>query len=216
MRVSIATLEDVVEETRDRAGLLMKRKPPEKLFRLSLQEILILLALLAMAIGSLRYATDAWLAMVMAVALVAFLVAVVEAAVDRGSRQAFAVGFVLCMVIYTYLVAAAPLGFDVQKWARLSPEMNLDEGRLPTTLVLRQLYARVQQLRWIDPMTGQEIVGLDPNVMSAQAGPAVRKNVPRAEVFGPIGHCWWALFLGYLGGWIARFVYLRRIAEAEE
>ena len=195
---------------------MAKSKLHEKLFRLSLQEMLILLAVVAMAIGSLRYATDAWLAMVMAVALVAFLVAVVEAAVDRGSRQAFALGFVLCMVIYTYLVAAAPLGFDVQKWARLSPEMNLHEGRLPTTFMLRQLYAKVHQDRWIDPTTGQEIVDFDPNSVFARAGSAVRKTVPRAEVFGPIGHCWWALVLGYLGGWIARFVYLRRIAEAEK
>jgi hypothetical protein len=191
-------------------------KLSEKLFRLALQGIFILLALIAMAIGSLKYATDAWLAIVMAVALIAFLVAVVEAAVDRGSRQAFALGFVLCTVIYTYLVAAAPLGFDVQKWQRLSPEMNLHEGRLPTTVVLRQLHARVHQLRWIDPMTGQEIVGIDPHRNFAQSGSAVRKDLPRADIFGPIGHCWWALLLGYLGGWVARFVYLRRVAEAEK
>jgi hypothetical protein len=31
--------------------------------------------------------------------------------------------------------------------------------------------------------------------------------------FLPIGHFWFALLLGYLGGHFARFVYLRRLKD---
>jgi hypothetical protein len=31
--------------------------------------------------------------------------------------------------------------------------------------------------------------------------------------FASVGHFWWALFLGCLGGHFARFVYLRRVKE---
>jgi hypothetical protein len=60
------------------------------------------------------------------------------------------------------------------------------------------------------------MVGFNPDRVFAQGVSAVRKDMPRTEIFGPIGHCWWALLLAYLGGWVARFVYLRRVAEAEK
>ncbi|MEX0586773.1 MAG: hypothetical protein WD176_09020, partial [Pirellulales bacterium] len=36
---------------------------------------------------------------------------------------------------------------------------------------------------------------------------------PPREKFMPIGHCWWSLLLGYLGGLFAVYVHQRRMRE---
>jgi hypothetical protein len=40
-----------------------------------------------------------------------------------------------------------------------------------------------------------------------------RATVPQLWYVLPIGHYWFALLFGYLGGHFARFVYVRRMKE---
>jgi hypothetical protein len=66
-----------------------------KPWRLSLRGLLVLVAAAAMACAGLVNANQGWLTAFTAAALFVFMAALVAAVVDRGPRQAFAVGFLL-------------------------------------------------------------------------------------------------------------------------
>jgi hypothetical protein len=75
----------------------------------------------------------------------------------------------------------------------------------------------VDDSKWIDFKTGKEIPGYVPSE-SPTGGIVVgtgvgRREVPPRGIFMPIGHCWWGLLLGYLGGIFAAFVFSRRMRE---
>lgn len=184
--------------------------PRERLFRISLRELLLLLALCAVAIVSLRYASGPWQLVVFTITMVAAFVAAIVAVVDRGARQAFAIGFALSMALYglifLYGSARATDGRNL--------ELNPQAGRLPTSRLLEPVYKALVEVRWIDLRTGQEVPGHDPTSASAAGASFVTADErPERGAFMRIGHCWWALLLGYLGGWFARWVYLQRNRE---
>src|SRR5688500_4232424 len=69
--------------------------------RISLRQLLVLVATVAVAIVSLCYANAGWEAAVYCLTLVVFFAIVIVAFIDRGSRQAFAIGMAIVMAGYT-------------------------------------------------------------------------------------------------------------------
>lgn len=191
-------------------------------FRLSLREMLLLVALAALAIASLKYADEAWLAIVAAVTMLALIASLIIAAVDRGPAQAFAIGVALTMIAYGLILTTGQSTSGSGGSVR-SRNIEFDQfaGRLPTTRLLRYVHAAVQRSEWVDPFTQKVIPNYDPkNPVIPGAGAvagrgaagraASLREIPPRGIFMPIGHCWWALLLGYAGGLFARFVYHRR------
>jgi hypothetical protein len=193
------------------------------LFRLSLRELFVLVALVALATVSLKYASEQWLALIAAITMVVCFAALIVAVVDRGSRQAFAIGFSLVAVGYTALLIGS-----LQKDA----EYNFSSGRMPTTLLLRNMYFSLRTPKWTDPNTlepmsndealaqrsllgansggrrGSSLLGANPGGPRGN-GPYL-VNYPKESAFMPLGQCWWTLALAYVGGRFARHVYVRR------
>ncbi len=197
-------------------------------FRMSLREILVLVAMVALAISSLKYAEDTWLALVAGVTMIAFFVVLIVAVVDRGPRQAFAIGFALTMFAYGLILMTGQrtIGSGGSVSSK-NIEFHQWEGRLPTTHVLRYIHLGVNSSGYFDNTTGKELPDYDPakdpnreggfggrRVQTPGGGwfPAISyREIPPREKFMPIGHCWWAMILGYAGGHFARFVYWRRL-----
>ena len=89
-------------------------------------------------------------------------------------------------------------------------------GRLPTTRLLRYVYAAVDKGKWFDFANGKEVPNYDPKTAlptplasSRPSSIGYLENPPR-EPFMVVGHCWWGLLLGYLAGLFAGCVYARR------
>jgi hypothetical protein len=177
------------------------------MWRLSLRESLVLMTAVALAVASLKYASEAWLAIVLAVTMLAFFVALIVAVVDRGPRQAFTIGFALTMAGYWLVVLSGTK--VVPNTGSMNIEFDHIEGRLPTTRLLRYVHSAIGRGRYFNPFTGQELPNYDPatdpnrNVGGGGfATPATMvsyQEIPPREIFMPIGHCWWGLLLAYLG-----------------
>jgi hypothetical protein len=176
------------------------------LFLLSLRELLLLIAIIALAIASMKYASPAWRTCVYTITMAVFMWAAVIAVIDRGPRQAFAIGMVLLMVIYgmvvTNGVAGRPEG---------TREMDPRSGRLPTTRAVNYLFPPTETVEWVDVRTGNVVPNYNP-ANSPSSGMVGRRisQTPDAATLMAVAHCWWALLLGYIGGRFARVVYLRR------
>lgn len=188
------------------------------MFRVSLRELLLLVAAVAVAIVSLKYASETWVAIVAGLAMLAFFVAIIVAAVDRGRRQAFALGFALVVIAYGLIVLNMPVTYRVNNQPAGTMELDQWEGRLPTTRLLRYVHVAVDDSEYVDDATGKVLSNYDATTdgpLRLGGGgfgtPSVsfRERPPR-EHFMPIGHLWWAMLFGYVGGRFARFLYLRR------
>jgi hypothetical protein len=179
------------------------------LFRLSLRELLLLIAMVALAIVSMKYASPAWRTCVYTITMATFMWAAVIAVIDRGPRQSFAIGMVLLMVIYGVLVLNAP------RRQERNLELDLDYGRLPTSRAVKYLFPPGETVEWWDRGTLQLLPNYDPK----NPPPGIQafrqtRSTPDPPTLMAIAHCWWALLLGYLGGRFARVVYLRRSAPS--
>jgi len=182
--------------------------------------MLVLVALVALAIVSLVYASPFLQAAVSLIAMLAGLAAVIRGFIDRGLRQAFAIGFAVAMLGYLFVVLNGQK--SVQGLSK-NVEMDMDEGRLPTSLVLRYIYTGINTSGNYDFVTGElipdsEMGNIKPTgpygAMQTATGHAVRwEERPPSTNFMPTGHLWWSLLFGYIGGHFGRFVYIRRIRE---
>ncbi len=191
--------------------------------RLSLRELLGMVACVALAIVSLRYASEGWLAIVAAVTMAAFFVSIIVAAVDRGPRQAFAIGFALTLGVYWPIVLKGAQSGGGNGFPSKNLEFDQWEGKLPTTRLLRYVHMAVDHGGYYDFSTGKKIPDYDPaqdsnpNLGGGGFGGGTSRvsyrEAPPREIFMPIGHCWWGLLLAYCGGHFARFVYGRRVKE---
>ncbi len=179
----------------------------------SLRELFLLVAFVAVACAALKFAGSVWWAVLSAFAGLVFLAAAVTALLERGPRQAFAIGFIVCAGVYYGLVASAS-GQGPNN--NSNPELDPYSGRMPTTTLLKPLLEAVVVNKWVDA-TGKEIPNFNPSAGGGfGAGPgAIVILMPTRQDFMRIGHCLWTLLLGYLGGHFGRFVYLRRIARQE-
>ena len=185
------------------------------MFQISLRSLLVLVTLVALAIVSLRCATGWWQIAVVTIALVAFWGTIILAVVDRGNRQAFAIGFALSMVLYAIaLLLIGPLsGFG----DNASREFNPATGQLLTSRLLRPLFESIAEVHSIDFRTGQVVPNSDPNTSGSGPGSQFisRSEIPDRGTFMVIGHSWWALLLGLCGGWFAKWVYSRRLQDPD-
>jgi hypothetical protein len=184
------------------------------MFRISLRELLSLVACCALALVSLKYASETWVAAVAALAMLAFFVAIVTALVDRGPRQAFAIGFAVIVVTYGWIVLHTPLSYS---GPNAPPTLEFDQwsGRLPTTRLLRYVHQAVDRSQWID-RNGNVIANYNPASHDPSApGAGSIREIPPREQFMPIGHMWWGLLFGYIGGRFGQFVYARRTTKVE-
>jgi hypothetical protein len=192
---------------------------------LSLRELLLFVALVAFAIVSLKFANDwIWTGLSMAAMLV-FMAALVEAFIDRGARQAFAIGFVLCAGLYAAAVMASV--------AWNGREFDPYAGSLPTTKLMRWPFERMVLIEYLlvdanlqynkskrfstpqEALAYRATLGLPPGSMGSGFGGGVGSSEsPRREDFLGVAHVWWGLLLGYCGGRFAKFVYVRREQRA--
>lgn len=181
------------------------------MFRISLRELFVLVACCALALVSLKYASETWVALVSALAMLAIFIAIVTALVDRGPRQAFAIGFAVIVITYGWTVLNTPLPYF---GPNAPPTLEFDQwsGRLPTTRLLRYVHQAVDRSEWID-INGKVIANYNPQSPAAVAPGVSIKEIPPREQFMPIGHMWWALLFGYIGGRFAQFIYRRRTSE---
>ncbi len=186
---------------------------------LSLRGLLLAVALAGLACVSLKFANDWFWIGLSGAAMLLFMAAAVVAFVGRGAGQAFAIGFVLCMGIYCgALFASGPDPYA---------------GALPTTKLLRPAFEAIVTFEYVvvgsmgiyDPTrrfaTQAEAVayqsanrGTTVSMGFSGGGGVSGMETPTRESFMAVAHVWWAVLFGYLGGRLARLVYLRRVAES--
>jgi hypothetical protein len=198
------------------------------MMQISLRQLMLLVVAVAVAIVSLAYASELWLVIVVGGTMLAFFAALILSAVDRGPRQAFAIGFALTMVGYWSIVLMSTKSVPNPSLGNVNGEFDQWEGRLPTTWLLRYIHMGVDRSGYYDFAKGVEVPDYDPakdpnrngggGFGALGGGLGGRSNIsyrelPPREYFMPTGHCWWGLLLGYLGGLFAAFVYARRIRE---
>ena len=162
------------------------------MWRLSLREMLVLVTLVALAIVSLTYASNFFRGAIGLMALLVYVGSIVAAFMDHGRRQAFAIGMALVMTIYGLLLVHAGYGQD-QNY-----ELVPYAGYLPTSTLLYGLFDGI--------VVRTSTVGSD--------GGTAYVDTPDGHTFLVVGHCWWALVFGYIGGRFAQFLYTRRMRES--
>ena len=184
-------------------------------WRFSLRELLLLIGFVAIACVSLKYAGFVWILILSAAVLLFFMSAVVVALVDRGRRQAAAIGFAAVVAVYAVLFWSSPLEPNTSE----SRELYSYSGRLPTTKALHPLARVLVRDTWVDS-AGNEIVGYDPTKAGGMgmgtggmmamgtfgSGPQYRQ-VPYHPDFMAVGHLLWTLLLGYFGSRLALWSY---------
>ncbi len=188
--------------------------------RISIRETLLFTAMTVLAVASLKFASDGWLALVASLAAVLFWAAVITAILHRGAPQAFAIGFAIVVASYSYLVIHSAMGTQVES----NPEFAFGTGRFPTTRMLRSLYQVVEDGYWRDRETGEVLPHFDPakqpqrlKIVGNQAVPIDEfVERPPEGTFIRVGHLWWTLVLGYSGGVFARAVHSRRMKDATD
>ncbi len=182
------------------------------MIRFSLRELLVVIAFASMAFASLKFANDFWFASIAAVTMIVLFGSLILATIDRGPRQAFAIGFALTMVAYGLMLMTGErtTGSGGTVYSQ-NIEFDQWQGHLPTTRLLRYVHMAVDRSEWLDP-NGKVIPNYDPQTWAN----GKFREIPPREILMPIGHCWWALILGYAGGHFARFVYGRRIRETQK
>jgi hypothetical protein len=162
--------------------------------RMSLRQLLVLVALVALAIVSLKHASVFWRGVVGLVVFVAYVGCIIAAVMERGRRQAFAVGMAITMTIYGGLILCSGLADGMPGNYEFVPY----NGVLPTTNLLTPLYYSIVDY--------EDVV---------ENGAIVRQiEHPDSATFMTTGHYWRAVVLGYAGGRFARYLYVRRKEES--
>ncbi|MEX2316892.1 MAG: hypothetical protein WD669_07060 [Pirellulales bacterium] len=193
------------------------------MFRISLRELLILTALAALCLVSLKFASAGWMIALKTGAILIVFSAIVVAVADRGPRQKFALAFAIVAAGYYFIVVTEP-GTET---SIASPMIAGTSGRLPTSHLLQSLHQAIAVTDWYNPFTGQGLGPYDPTRPppgislppggpggGGGIGPQVRVR-PEGSTFMRIGHVWWSLLFGYVGGHFAQFLYVRRATAKE-
>src|SRR5882724_5787027 len=151
--------------------------------RLSLRSLFFVMAICALAVVSVRHASDGWQTTIVSVALVTFCLSAILALADRGPRRALAGGCAACMLAYALAILfSAPLGSSIAQ----NREFNPSTGRLPTSRLWRLLYERGEEIGWVDVRTGKP-ADAEPSVSaSPNAGDSITTTtgeIPDRESF---------------------------------
>jgi hypothetical protein len=179
--------------------------------QVSLREMLTIVAFVAIGTASLK--VDGLLSSIfVALALLLCMAMAVMAVVDRGPRQAFAIGFVICALVYGTVV-----------FASRATEFQPHAGRLPTSQLLTPLYEAIVKRTWIDGISGKELPNYQPEgsgdsavVAANRLGISLSAESPGRITFMSVGHILWALVFSYAGGKFGQFTYSRRVREFDK
>lgn len=190
------------------------------MFQVSLREMFVLVAVSALALVSLNYASQTWQALVALIAILAAMTAVIRSLIDRGRHRAFAIGFAVGMVGYLLVVVNAHK-FTTGRVD--SSEMN-GHGNLPTSILLQNLRAGINRSGYYDSNTNELVPNSEttsvtstssfgPELVTSTGRKVYYRDDPPLTYFMAIGQLWWALIFGYIGGHFAQFIYRRRTTE---
>jgi hypothetical protein len=179
------------------------------MFRITLRELLTLTAAIALAIVSLRSGSEFWQGVIGLFALFAMGAAIIAAVFERGHRRVFAIGAAIVMVGYGVLVA-------------LTRDQLYDvDADMPTTVLLQSMHPIFQHGGWVFTSGGD--VPPDASVLSNADGSnsvsgrlVYYEERPNPQGYMPIGHYWFLLLFGYIGGRFAQFIYIRRNKETSQ
>jgi uncharacterized membrane protein YgcG len=191
--------------------------------RISLRELLTLVAIVAVGCVALKYANEYWVAVISFIMILAVMAAAIIALVDRGPRQASAIGCLSALAIYAALLYAC------------KPELDPYDGTLPTTRLMRPLFEAMSTNWYFDLANRKEVNqsqlpsgatihyggGGGGGIFGGGVAPPTTgfSNIgekPSREHFMPIAHYLWALIFGYVAARFARWVYARRVREQQE
>lgn len=163
---------------------LMNRASTRR-FAVSLRELLAIVAFVAIGCAAMRSPNIWWSGFAVLAAIVLTIRNLILALVDRGPRQASAIGFAASAIVYGMLVLG---GEDDREIMR-----DAVNTQLPSTLVLKGVY----NLQF----------GLEELTMSTAS---YDRSYKRGQAYLPIGHSLFAILFGYAGGRFAAMVYSRR------
>ncbi len=177
---------------------------------MTLRGLFVAVTILAVTCAAFKFA-GVWASIFFGVALLVVVAVAIIAFVDRGSRQAFAIGFTLTAMIYVATVLATHTGFGAL-------ELDPYSCRLPTTKLLAPAFTLFVQRTWIDFSTGKEVPDYVSPPSSRGGMMGVGSTVglsefPDRATFAAVGHVLWTLLLGCIGGYFARWTYARRQAN---
>ena len=178
-------------------------------FRFSLRALLVGIAFICVVLTALTYANTVWWLVVSSAAILLLMALAVVALVDRGPRRAFAVGFIACVAVYALLLRAQ----GIEKFGSLTQPI------LPTTIQLNWMYPFFIEEQFSDPASGR-LVAYEPPPFAFRWGNRdgvfafdehgrrlrVTTVGPDRFLFVSIGHVFWAMILGLVGGRFALFV----------
>ncbi len=167
--------------------------------------LFVLVAILAVCCAALKFG-GVWASVFFGIALLIVLGIAIVAFVDRGSRQAYAIGFTLAAFSYAATVLVTHTGFG-------GGELDPYSCNLPTTKLLAPAYTLIVQQTWIDSRTGKEV----PNYVPPKSGGGGMfptfvnlHEFPDRRAFMAVGHVLWTLVVGCMGGYFGRLTFARR------
>ncbi|MEX2316696.1 MAG: hypothetical protein WD669_06065 [Pirellulales bacterium] len=131
--------------------------------RISLRELMIVVAVAAVGLAALRFASSDMRPVLQLITGVVFLTCLLLAIFGHGERQAWAAGFLVCAVLYSLAAQHA----DNSEFARTAPSSSRGGGKahssfLPTKFLLA-MHITVIGFDWIDQSSG-ELLESDPAV----------------------------------------------------
>lgn len=185
----------------------------------SLRSLLIAAAVLTVAIFGLYQSTPTWVSVVTSVAGLLWIAIGVVAVASTDSRRTWARGVFVAATLYGILVFA------------LGGELGLTGSRLATSQVLAWAFQFTPQHSFeIHPDSTYVTFSGVPNGRLNISGPMGNVNASRISFgqfaalrlwnprqdFGTIGHTYWAILFGLLGGWFALFIERQRPREPAE
>lgn len=170
----------------------------------SMRELLFVVAFAGLGVASLANGGIIGAIMISLAMAVTMGLAII-ALVNRGSRQAFAIGFLTPVVMYAGALLAAGRN-----------EFDPDTRQLPTSMLLRPIFEVMSKKTVIDAVTGEVVPGANPTDVSRVAmtyGSSLR--ILESRSFMSLGHLLIAMILGYAGAKFAVIVHRRESKDNE-
>ena len=165
----------------------------------SLRELLIVVLFAGLGLASLRTGGIIGSIVVMLAIVVTTAFAIV-AFVGRHSSQAFAIGFVIPVILYAVVVLAVG-----------KSELDPYAGRLLTSRLLRPMFGLIAKKIWTNVATGQVVPDYDPTTDPNRfASPMGLSESPDRPTFMSLGHVLFDMLLGYAGARFALLVYRKQ------
>jgi hypothetical protein len=167
--------------------------------KISLRELLVVVTFVAIGCAAMTYASDGWWQAIAAFAFCLIVVTAIMSCLDRGTRRAFAIGFLIASMIY--------LG-GLQMRQRTDGTNNELKSRGSGTVFVSTSLLRA----WHSAITveSKEVMTSEGRGGATVRGTRIHTS-PAPTTFMRIGHTLVMLLLGYVGGHFARFVYSRRM-----